>query len=73
MLRDQLLATFDWLSKADATSQHDGLAKFFATHAIETIAPGHGCVLTGTAVVRRHLAMMLSALADFTPATARRT
>jgi hypothetical protein len=59
-----LLASFAWLPGA-TREPRDMIAQVFSSHAIERIAPAHGCVLEGEEVVAAHLKVMLEVLESF--------
>jgi hypothetical protein len=52
-----------WLSGADTTRLRRALHDLFDSYEIETIAPEHGCVLHGAAVVQRHYELLDELLA----------
>ena len=53
---------FDWLAMADTSRIRKGVDDIFASRAVTRIAPSHGCLLEGRAVVERHVALLLEAL-----------
>jgi hypothetical protein len=64
-LREHMLdGRYWWLPDADTTEIAAGLAAVFATHRVDRIAPGYGCILEGTDVVERHLAMVQEILGE---------
>lgn len=52
-----------WLPGARTDGMRRELAATFDRHDVETIAPGYGCVLSGTRVVERHVALLDAVLA----------
>ena len=62
--RAHLLAKYWWIPKARTRPLRRWLADVFDKHPIETIAPTHGRVLRGTAVVQKHLDLILRILAE---------
>ena len=44
--------------RAPTDSIRRGIEDVFAEHAVETIAPGYGCILRGREVVARHVRML---------------
>jgi hypothetical protein len=63
-VRDHLAAKLHWLPGADLAGIITEIAETFAERDIETIAPSYGCVISGAAVVERHLELMLRALEE---------
>jgi len=58
-LRSFMLNTrYWWLEGAPTDSIRRGIAEVFEKHDVETIAPGYGCILSGRAVVERHVRML---------------
>jgi hypothetical protein len=47
-----------WLEGAPTDSIRRGIGNIFDKYDIETIAPGYGCILRGSAVVERHYQML---------------
>lgn len=58
-----LFAKYEWLPRATREPLRDWLAAKFDELDPEVVAPSRGCVLQGRDVVRRHLDLMLTALA----------
>ena len=63
-VRDHLFGKFDWLLDADTRVLGAQLATIFETYAIDTIAPGYGCILHGRDVVERHYGLLQQALGE---------
>jgi flavorubredoxin len=61
-VRDHLLTKFDWLAEADTRETLAMLHAIFDQIAVSAIAPGHGRMLTGGSVVRRHLQLVTDVL-----------
>jgi len=59
-----LFAKYEWLPRATKHPLRDWLAETFDRFDPEVIAPSRGAVIRGRASVRRHLDLMLAALAD---------
>lgn len=59
-----LFAKYEWLPRATKHPLRDWLAETFDRFEPEIIAPSRGAVIRGRATVRRHLDLMLAALAD---------
>ncbi|MBO0980083.1 hypothetical protein [Microbacterium sp. SD291] len=57
-------AKYEWLPRATKHPLRDWLSATFAELEPETIAPSRGSVIRGRSSVRRHLDLMLAALAD---------
>jgi flavorubredoxin len=58
-LRSCLLNTrYWWLEGAPTDSIRRGIDEVFARYDVETIAPGYGCILCGSSVVARHVALL---------------
>jgi hypothetical protein len=58
-LRSFLLNTrYWWLEGAPTAAIRRGIAEVFDRWDIETIAPGYGCILSGRAIVARHVRML---------------
>ena len=55
MVKAHLLAKFGWLARAKTRSIIDNLDEMRGNRAIDRIAPGHGLVIEGRAMVERHL------------------
>jgi flavorubredoxin len=53
-VRDHLLSKFFWLSWAQTRKLSQDLRTVFEERQVEIVAPSHGCVLMGSAVVQRH-------------------
>lgn len=53
---------YHWFRHARSPRPAADLRRIFGTHDIQVIAPTHGCVLKGGAVVRRHLDLLLGLL-----------
>lgn len=54
-VKAHMLAKFGWLANARTRSIIDNLDQMRGTRAIDRIAPGHGLVIEGPAMVKRHL------------------
>ncbi|MGE4425521.1 MAG: hypothetical protein AB7G37_03605 [Solirubrobacteraceae bacterium] len=54
---------FWWIPGARTGQMRQDLAELFDRHDVETIAPGYGCVLSGRAVVERHVSHLDAVLA----------
>jgi flavorubredoxin len=52
--RAHVLAKFPWVAYADTEQIDRRATAIFAGHPVETIAPMHGCVLRGEALVAKH-------------------
>ncbi|MDQ2801239.1 MAG: hypothetical protein M3Y41_00610 [Pseudomonadota bacterium] len=63
-VRAHLLAKFGWLAHARTGSILKNLAEMRGNRAIERIAPGHGLVIEGRAMVERHLDAMRTVLEE---------
>ena len=64
-VRRHLLATrYWWLDGARLDDIRASIADTFARYDVETIAPDFGCVLSGRALVRRHVEMLDTILAE---------
>ncbi|GAA2921661.1 hypothetical protein GCM10017596_27850 [Microbacterium keratanolyticum] len=59
-----LFAKYEWLPRATKYPLRDWLASTFEGYEPEAIAPSRGSVIRGRDAVRRHLDLMLAALAD---------
>jgi hypothetical protein len=58
-LRSFMLNTrYWWLEGAPTDAIRRGIDEVFSKHDVETIAPGYGCILSGRAVVARHVRML---------------
>jgi flavorubredoxin len=64
-VRANLLAKFDFLERSRTSTFCTGIEEIFQRRKIETIAPAFGCILSGRAVVDRHLDLLLTTLAAF--------
>lgn len=62
--RDAVLSKYWWLPLAQTGAMIAFLRETFETYDIETIAPTHGCILTGKPVVNRHLDFMIRLLSE---------
>jgi len=63
VLRHMLLK-WDWLAGADTAPIRAYVDEVFSTYEVETIAPSYGCILMGSALVRRHVEMLDDALLE---------
>ena len=63
-VRDHVLSKFFWLRFARTRKIEADITSIFERHEIEIIAPSHGCVLAGRAVVERHRDMVLRCIAE---------
>ncbi len=63
-LRDHLLSKFFWLRLARTRKIEADIRGLFERYPIENVAPAHGCVLRGRAIVDRHKEMLLRCLAE---------
>jgi len=61
-VREHLLAKYEWLRGADVAAICQSLEAIFADREIASIAPGHGCIISGEEAVRRHYQLTLEAL-----------
>jgi glyoxylase-like metal-dependent hydrolase (beta-lactamase superfamily II) len=66
-VRAHLFGKQEWLVHAHTEPLREGLARVFEEHDVETIAPLHGRLLRGRALVRRHVELVLEALAAVVP------
>lgn len=57
-VRDHLLAKLGWLTETDTAPIADDVGRVFAARAVATLAPTHGRVLTGPALVAEHAGML---------------
>ena len=57
-----IVSRINWLPGAHCPDVVTALREVFSTYAVETIAPDHGCVLSGAAAVAAHLELALRAL-----------
>jgi hypothetical protein len=72
-VREHLEAAFWWLPLAEGKALiADQIREFFVTHPTRIIAPSRGCVLMGDETVRRHVAMLVDAIASFSETRASR-
>lgn len=63
LVRAHLLTKFEWLCTADDLAPIvEGVAAFFDTHDVATIAPAYGAILQGREVVERHRAALTNVL-----------
>jgi flavorubredoxin len=63
-VREHLLSKFFWLRLARTRKIEADIRELFKRYPIEIIAPAHGCVLRGQAIVDRHKDMLLRCLAE---------
>ena len=56
--RAHLLAKFPWVAYADVEPIDEKLSAIFAERPVDIIAPMHGCVLRGQALVAKHLELL---------------
>lgn len=61
-VKNHILEKFSWLALADTTPLQNWLKELFSTYDVKTIAPTHGCILSGRDVVQRHVALVLEVL-----------
>ena len=64
VVRSHVLAKFGWLALADTEPIVTNLLTVFSSRPVETIAPTHGCVLSGASVVRRNIDRMIDLLRE---------
>jgi hypothetical protein len=57
-------ARYWWLPSADTRALRNTIDTYVAEHAIERIAPDHGCVIEGPEMVARHLGLLDDLLAN---------
>lgn len=62
--RAHVLAKFPWVSYADIGSIDERIDAIFADRQVDTIAPMHGCVLRGEALVARHRELLHRVLTE---------
>jgi flavorubredoxin len=72
LLRDHVTTKFDWLVNADLARVRRDLAGVFEARRVARIAPTHGRVLEGEAVVTAHLGLLMDVLAELDSEAARR-
>jgi flavorubredoxin len=63
-VREHLLSKFFWLPWARTRKLENDLQEVFASRQVDIVAPAHGCVLKGEAIIRRHQRMLLRCLAE---------
>jgi flavorubredoxin len=61
-LREQLLAKYFWLPKANPSAILENLRRLFGEHQVDVVAPAHGRVLRGREVVKRHFELLCEVL-----------
>lgn len=63
-VKAHLTSKFEWLRHAKTPTLHASLRAVFDEYDVERIAPAHGRVLEGAAVVRKHVGVMLDVLEE---------
>jgi flavorubredoxin len=68
--RAHVLAKFPWIPYANMDTVVEKVDAIFKEHPVETIAPMHGCVLRGEALVSKHVDILRRILDEHLEATA---